>query len=155
MAMQNCFNRVGLGTKIILTFVWLAFNTGLARSEGVELKPLDLVLAQEQSVNIAYYALKRCVSAYANLQLISGDAPGLEEENEKVVEAQAMFLAYILEEFAPKNGISTTRDAVLQSIENILDLYMENSDDNYAATGNMLSDFLKADVRICNELLGN
>ena len=155
MPMSIFFNRLGLGTKIILTFVWLAFNTGLARSEGVEFKPLDLVLAQEQSVNILYYTLKRCVAAYANLQLIFGDEPGLEEENEKVVESQAKVLAYILGEFAPKNGISTTPDALVQSIETILDLYMENTEDNYAATGNMLSDFLKADVRICNELLSN
>ena len=153
MSTWSVFNWPGLGAKIVLTCVWLVFNAGSARPEGVEFKPLDLVLAQEQSVNIRYYALKRCVAAYGNLQLIFHEVPGLEEQNERIERAQTMFLSYILKEFAPENGISTTPDAVFESIGTILDLYMENSKENYAATGNMVSDFLQADVRICNEFL--
>ena len=80
MPMSIFFNRLGLGTKIVLICVWLVFNTGLARSEGVEFKPLSGVLAQEQSVNIVYYTLKRCLAAYTTLKDLFEDGKVFEEK---------------------------------------------------------------------------
>mgnify|MGYP001195107903 FL=1 len=155
MPMLIFFNRPGLGTKIVLTCVWLVFNTGLARSEGVEFKPLSGVLAQEQSVNIVYYTLKRCLAAYTTLKGLFEDGQVLEEKEIQQLEAaRIVLLSYILEEFAPENGISTTPEAVTKSTEAIVTLYMKNSNENYEATGNILSDFLKADIEICNDMLG-
>ena len=154
MPMLIFFNRPGLGIKIVLTCVWLVFNTGIARAEGVEFKPLSGVLAQEQSVSIDYYTLKRCLAAYTTLKALFEDGQVLEEQEiQQLEEARIVLLSYILEKFAPENGISTTPEAVTESTQAIVSLYMTNSNENYAATGNILSDFLKGDIEICNDML--
>ena len=43
---------------------------------------------------------------------------------------------------------------VTKSTQAMVTLYMKNSNENYVATGNILSDFLKADIEICNDMLG-
>ena len=139
----------GLILILSMTMVWNS------NSQAGELKPLRSILAEETSSVMSIYVGQRCASLFAIVSVAMKRNPNMDAATaEKFREAgENMFLATSVT-LIEQEGI--TKDAALGRIQSNFEafssLYVEEMNEHYIRTGNLLTENAEDDLEICASL---
>lgn len=120
---------------------------------AAELKSIEQVLAGEQSPAMVSYALKRCSAAYMTLSALMTAEGGDAKLAVQASDMSTLFFG-VTSKHSDQNGWAFDAEAVTTAIGDMVQLYAEEAQRNYAATGNRIDGVFKQDIAMCREIYG-
>ncbi|HHY49472.1 MAG TPA: hypothetical protein GYA10_06965 [Alphaproteobacteria bacterium] len=138
------------GVSSMRTLVLIALSAVLATSaEGVELKPLRDVAAEELSEAALVFTMNRCAGAYmAAADTLRIDGGGQYEDTITTLQASSEIYAQL----ALASG-TAGEEALRSNIRQIAEMYFEEMKQSYFATGNRFEGTVRDDISFCGDLL--
>ena len=138
---------------ILITFL---FQIPIISLAEVKMKPLEHVIGAEDSVQNRIYVSERCAAVYgtvANRMKNSGrnDVASLVKTLEDSMVLYVSMALIAAEEAGMKD--TYTMDAVAKEVMDIMKLYIAETNNNYAATGNAIEGIVKEDMLLCKSIL--
>lgn len=120
---------------------------------AAELKSIEQVLIEEQSPAMVSYALKRCSAAYMTLSGLMTIEGGDAKLAVQASDMSTLFFS-MTSKHSDQNAWAFDAKAVTAAIGDMVELYAEEAQRNYAATGNRIDGVFKEDVAMCREIYG-
>ena len=138
-----------------LILIILMIQVPIISSAEVRMKPLAEVIGAENSVQNMIYVSERCAAVYAtvaNRMKNSGrnDVASLVQTLEDSM-INFVSMALLAADEAGMNE-TYTLDTVGKEVVDIMELYIAETNKNWAATGNAIEGIIKEDMLICKSI---
>ena len=129
----------------LLVVSWLGV---VSVAQAIDLKPIEQVLNEEQSLATTSYALKRCSAAYLALSgLLMSDQSTMALSAS--ADEMSMFFFGLAEQHAKRFEVPFEAQGTMDLIGTIVGMYGDEMMANFAATGNRMEGVIAADITFC------
>lgn len=139
-----------------LAIVASSFLVVTGPAAGAELKPLQEVMASENSLAISFYFAKRCAAAYRAAATMM-DVDGGEEGKALAAQLWSSSATFVKISVALADQAEMAADAgtIASDVAAMAQLYDGEMRRNYYATGNRFEGVPREDMELCAQILQN